>query len=278
MDPTDEFMDELQAISLTVLGLTSFVSSIDVISDFFQGYLLYRDPELRQYGIVTIGINWIPGVIASIHLLSNQGRQLGLVKTLVWCLFLTTCYPVVPTLTFLSVLWVRGIKPNPQASGETENATGDERRAPKHASLIHWARMAPIIEGGIEAPLQFLLQTWLIMTGKLPGPFDVKYVLLKDFQGNGVEFPKLTAITLLISGLAILKTCVDLNIVRIHLQEGCKFVKLARRAIVFLPYFMISTIFRLYSISLLMAYAKMWILLPAVSIAFLLNLIYGSKR
>ena len=24
--------------------------------------------------------------------------------------------------------------------------------------LVHWARMAPVIEGGIEAPMQFLLQ------------------------------------------------------------------------------------------------------------------------
>ena len=27
-----------------------------------------------------------------------------------------------------------------------------------HQNLVHWARMAPMIEGGIEAPLQFILQ------------------------------------------------------------------------------------------------------------------------
>ena len=85
METIGQVEDELLAISLFVLALTSFLSSIDVISDFGQGYLLYQDPELRAYGILTIAINWIPGVVASIHLLSYQRHQLGLKKTLLYC-------------------------------------------------------------------------------------------------------------------------------------------------------------------------------------------------
>ena len=70
---------------------------------------------------------------------------------------------MVPTLTFLYVLWVRGCNPAPQVAqqivvpGETENENEDNRRR-KNKNLVHWARMAPIIEGGIEAPLQLILQ------------------------------------------------------------------------------------------------------------------------
>ena len=48
--------------------------------------------------------------------------------------------------------------------------------------------------------------------------FQVEYFLLKDSYDNQLAIPKLTIITLLTSGLAIAKTCADLNIVRIHLQ------------------------------------------------------------
>ena len=81
MDEIDEFVDELQKLSLSNLALTSFLSSIDVTSDFGQGYLLYQDPELSKYGILTFSINWIPGVIAAVHLVSNQRRNLGPYKT-----------------------------------------------------------------------------------------------------------------------------------------------------------------------------------------------------
>ena len=116
------------------------------------------------------------------------------------------------------------------------------------------------------------------MTGKLSGPFDVDYLSLKDFQGNELLLPKMTAVTLFISGLAILKTTVDMNLVRIHLQEGHKFVQLAKYSIVFLPFFMVSTFFRLSSISILLTYASVWILFPAITMSFLVNLVYGIKR
>ena len=122
-----------------------------------------------------------------------------------------------------------------------------------------------------------LFQTWLIMTGKLPGPFDIAYFSLKDSYGNELALPKLTAITLLTSGLAIVKTCADLNIVRIHLQEGFKFPKFFGKALIYLPYFMTSIIFRLSAMALLMTYFSTWTILP-VSITFMLNMKFGYTR
>ena len=80
-----EFVDELLLISLPVLGITSFLSTFDMSLDFLQGYVLYHNEKLYKYGILTFCINWIPGVIASIHLISNQGKILGPKKTFIWC-------------------------------------------------------------------------------------------------------------------------------------------------------------------------------------------------
>ena len=77
--------DELLSISMNLLAFTTVLSVVDVSSDFIQGYLLYQDPDLWKFGILTFVINWLPGVIASIHLLTNQGRELGFAKTLIGC-------------------------------------------------------------------------------------------------------------------------------------------------------------------------------------------------
>ena len=42
MDQQSNFVDELEALSLPMLGLNTFLSSVDVTSDFGQGYLLYQ--------------------------------------------------------------------------------------------------------------------------------------------------------------------------------------------------------------------------------------------
>ena len=120
-------------------------------------------------------------------------------------------------------------------------------------------------------------QLWLILTGKLPSPFNVEYFKWKDSNGNELEFPMMTAITLLSSGLAIVKTCADLNIVRIHIQEGYNFVQFAGRSLIFTPFFVSSAIFRISAISILLAYFRETTILP-IAIIFSANIIYGYKR
>ena len=76
---------------------------------------------------------------------------------------LTIFYPLVPTGVFLTVLWHKYRYEIPATEGENtiEDATqkSEKTQNKKHIrTLVHWARMAPIIESGIEAPMQFLLQ------------------------------------------------------------------------------------------------------------------------
>ena len=76
-------------------------------------------------------------------------------------------YPLVPTALFLSVLWHKtNVKPpvgdKEDSSEESENEeTIQESR--NLELLVHYARLAPAIEGGIEAPLQFLLQVSVVL-------------------------------------------------------------------------------------------------------------------
>ena len=67
-------------------GHTHLITTVNIYLHF-----LFTDPELWIYGVITILINWIPGVIASIHLISNQRHQVGPIKTLVYCSKFQTC-------------------------------------------------------------------------------------------------------------------------------------------------------------------------------------------
>ena len=125
---------------------------------------------------------------------------------------------------------------------------------------------------------QSIFQTWLIMTGKLPGPFEVEYLSVGDAYGNRLAFPKLTALTLLFSGISILKTCLDLNITRIHLQEGFRFSAFVDRSLTFLPFFIVSIVYRLLTFSIILSYCSFWVTLPAAILLFSWNLHDGIKR
>ena len=76
-------------------------------------------------------------------------------------------YPLVPTALFLSVLWHKtNVKP-PVGDKEDSNEESENEESIQESRnlelLVHYARLAPAIEGGIEAPLQFLLQVSLVM-------------------------------------------------------------------------------------------------------------------
>ena len=68
-----------------------------------------------------------------------------------------------PTGVFLTVLWHKYMYETPETERENtiEDATQKSEKTlnqKRIRTLVHWARMAPVIEGGIEAPMQFLLQ------------------------------------------------------------------------------------------------------------------------
>ena len=76
-------------------------------------------------------------------------------------------YPLVPTALFLFVLWHKtNVKPQVGDKEDSNEESENEENIQESRNLellVHYARLAPAIEGGIEAPLQFLLQVSLVM-------------------------------------------------------------------------------------------------------------------
>ncbi len=56
--------------ALKVLFVDALISLGDVASDFAQGLALLRTDGLEVFGLITVAINWLPGVVAAVHLVS----------------------------------------------------------------------------------------------------------------------------------------------------------------------------------------------------------------
>lgn len=81
------------------------------------------------------------------------------------------------------------------------------------------ATTAHAIAGGIESPIQFVLQTLLILNGTIPKPWeDVGQLTIKDYYGNPLTLPTTAMISLAFSIMSMLKSVVEFTIVRVHIQ------------------------------------------------------------
>ena len=72
----------LQFVTLKILFIDLAVQLGDLGSDFAQGYTLLINEELFIYGVVTFGINWVPGIVAAIHCISSKREEYGVKRTL----------------------------------------------------------------------------------------------------------------------------------------------------------------------------------------------------
>ncbi len=97
-------------------------------------------------------------------------------------------YPVVPLAAYLNLLWKH---PKRHRSSRKERlAFRDSERA---------AATAHSVAGGIESPVQFVLQLWLILNGKIAIPWDQRGKLtLRDWHGNELHLPTTAAISLVL--------------------------------------------------------------------------------
>lgn len=79
--------------------------------------------------------------------------------------------------------------------------------------------MAHAIAGGIESPIQFILQLWLILNGKIGKPWEMTgYLNHLDWQGNAIYFPTTALISLIFSVLSMVKAAVEFNIIGVHIR------------------------------------------------------------
>ena len=82
-------------ITIKVILWDIFITLADITSDFIQGYTLFRTPGKSTFGIISLAINWIPGVVASIHLLSTlRTTTHKWHKVVLYALLLLVFYPI----------------------------------------------------------------------------------------------------------------------------------------------------------------------------------------
>ena len=167
----------------------------DVATDFWYGWELFEQRKGKgkeyffYYGIIVWIINWLPGVVATIYLLSMYRHKLGPKYALIYSIIMLLLYPIVPIMAFFFILWAR-----PGMSDITVNSwslkkgnhlkrshSSDEttvsdyssdsdtirRKDKKDGSSISMesykqfsdlAMLSYAISGGIESPLQFIFQ------------------------------------------------------------------------------------------------------------------------
>ena len=72
--------------------------------EYFQGYSLCTSdaqPEMWQYGIATIAINWLPGLAAAVHIVSMYRTQLSAKTTLLCAGNCSISQSLIPNFWFI---------------------------------------------------------------------------------------------------------------------------------------------------------------------------------
>ena len=88
-----------------------------------------------------------------------------------------------------------------------------------HREAEYFAMLSHAIVGGVESPIQFVFQLWMIFNGVIQINWSqVSKLTFTDWQGNTIYLPISSSVCLLFSAASILKATIELNIVRVHIQ------------------------------------------------------------
>ncbi len=197
----------LSFLTLKVLFWDLVICIGDLVSDLAQGIALLTTEDRAVYGIITIGINWVPGAAASIHLLSMYRHELPWQKTLLYAALLLVFYPIVPTLAFINLLWKK-----PRSSNDP--VTPEFREAEARTVIAH------AITGGLESPIQLIYQVWLVLNGLVDLDWNaVSSLTFTDWEGNTIYLPFTSSLCIVFSVISILKATMEFNVMRMHVAE-----------------------------------------------------------
>ena len=158
--------------ALRILFIDLLIACCDLASGFIQGYALISTEGKAVYGFITLGINWVPGIVAAIHVLSVYRRELAWYRAILFALLLIIFYPIVPILALLILLWM---KPN-------NNKSTKEFREAEYGATVVYA-----IRGCIESPIQICYQLWLALNGIILMEWNNLISLtITDWEGNQI--------------------------------------------------------------------------------------------
>ena len=93
-------------LTLKILFVDLFVSFGNVGSDFTFAFQLMQEGKW-QYGCISLAINWLPGLAASIYVLTMYRQLLKPKFVILYAILVFVLYPFVPTLAYITLLWTR---------------------------------------------------------------------------------------------------------------------------------------------------------------------------
>ena len=94
-------------LTLKILFVDLFVSFGNVGSDFAFAFQLMQEEGKWQYGCISLAINWLPGLAASIYVLTMYRQLLKPKYVILYAVLVFVLYPIVPTLAYITLLWTR---------------------------------------------------------------------------------------------------------------------------------------------------------------------------
>ena len=74
----------MKYLALKILLIDLPISLFDTGSDFYQAYNMWSAKGLENEAIIMFFVNWLPGLVAAIHIISVKRQKYGPKKTLVW--------------------------------------------------------------------------------------------------------------------------------------------------------------------------------------------------
>ena len=232
-------------------------SGADILSDFAQGLALFKTPGSRAYGVASLAINWIPGLAATLQLISKYRNELPVQKVFLYALILLVFYPIMPLLAFIYLLYK---KPK-----TTDEPITDEFVNAQYNSIIVYA-----ITGGLESPAQLIFQVWLVLNGVLDLGWDnLSSWTITDLEGNTISLQFTATLCIIFSVISILKSVVNFNVAKIHdsTLKSLSWSGLAKSLPIYLdfvPYLASGAFFRIASVISILAFFNVMGLIPIV--------------
>ena len=253
---------------MNVFGILKslFVSSlsfVDVASDLWLGLDLVYDfkeqrsaalkTEAEKYGYAVLTVIWLPGIVAFTHLIAHH-RQEYLQRKLAFLgksILLVALYPLVAPISLVIDFFYL-----------TNKKEKRDDRIKKY--LDH----APTIEGGVEAPIQVMILTFLMMKGFYVLPWsDSNPDSTIQLGYNTLSLPWLPMFSFTVSALSILKSSLEMN--ALNMYPGKSTLDLIGG---YLPFCISAVSFRVLSTSFFLLYLGEMTAVPLV-IVLLGNLI-----
>ena len=247
---------KISPIFIPMLIVELILSLIDLLSDTWTGFSLLKLKDNAWAGVVSFVINWIPGVIGAIQIFANR-RCENISTTIMYCLASLVLCPLVPSITFVYLLFK-----------VPRNSKEEKSKEIMHHfhKILSFAKVVRALEGCIESPLQLLYKTFLMFNGIIDFNFTNPDLVFQDFHGNSIPFPFL--INFVISSLTLIKSVYGLNTPYFKAEATSKFLAMFEK-LDFVGFLVISTLFKLGSLILILGYFNYFGILPMILILLL---------